>query len=159
MSAPEMLQVVDFFVPGAPQPQGSAKAFVVAGKARITSDNPKLHSWRMDVASMAQRANCSAAVTTGRLWHSPVSLTVQFYLPRPRGHFGTGRNEALLRPGAPMYPAVKPDLDKLVRAVGDALTGVIWGDDAHVVAIDARERYAGPDELVGTHITVKEMPR
>lgn len=147
-----MLQVVDFFVPGIPQPQGSAKAFVVAGRARITSDNPKLHSWRVDVRSRA--SECATAPIAG-----PVSLSVQFYLPRPRGHFGTGRNEALLRPGAPMYPAVKPDLDKLVRAVGDALTGVVWRDDAQVVVIEARERYCSAGEVPGTEICVREMPR
>lgn len=41
------------------------------------------------------------------------------------------------------YPSVKPDLDKLERALLDGLTdsGVIW-DDALVVSMTASKRYA-----------------
>jgi len=37
-----------------------------------------------------------------------------------------------------LTPATRPsDLDKLVRAVLDALTGIVWKDDAQVVALKA----------------------
>lgn len=46
------------------------------------------------------------------------------------------------------YPIVPPDLDKLVRAVGDGIgqSGLIWGDDSQVVEIIARKYYADDRE-------------
>jgi Holliday junction resolvase RusA-like endonuclease len=46
------------------------------------------------------------------------------------------------------HPCVKPDLDKLQRAVLDSLTGVMYEDDAQVVAIQAFKEYAKQDCLV-----------
>jgi crossover junction endodeoxyribonuclease RusA len=60
----------------------------------------------------------------------PVELSVIFYLPRPK----TATRE---------FPAVMPDLDKLIRAVGDSLTtaGII-SDDSRIIAIHAQKLYA-----------------
>jgi crossover junction endodeoxyribonuclease RusA len=60
----------------------------------------------------------------------PVELSVIFYLPRPK----TATRE---------FPAVMPDLDKLIRAVGDSLTtaGII-SDDSRIIAIHAKKLYA-----------------
>lgn len=38
-------------------------------------------------------------------------------------------------------PSVKPDLDKLIRAVLDALTGIAYTDDSQVVRILAQKSY------------------
>jgi Holliday junction resolvase RusA-like endonuclease len=38
-----------------------------------------------------------------------------------------------LRASAPRYPTGRPDVLKLARACEDALTGVIWRDDAQIV--------------------------
>jgi crossover junction endodeoxyribonuclease RusA len=60
----------------------------------------------------------------------PVELSVIFYLPRPK----TATRE---------LPAVVPDLDKLVRAVGDSLTTAgIVSDDSRIVTIHAQKLYA-----------------
>ena len=60
----------------------------------------------------------------------PVELSVIFYLPRPK----TATRE---------FPSVMPDLDKLIRAVGDSLTtaGII-SDDSRIIAIHAQKLYA-----------------
>jgi crossover junction endodeoxyribonuclease RusA len=60
----------------------------------------------------------------------PVELSVIFYLPRPK----TATRE---------FPSVTPDLDKLIRAVGDSLTtaGII-SDDSRIIAIHAQKLYA-----------------
>ena len=50
-----------------------------------------------------------------------IVLDLLFRFPRPRSHFGTGRNAGQLKPSAPFYVRTRPDLDKLARAVGDAL--------------------------------------
>jgi Holliday junction resolvase RusA-like endonuclease len=70
----------------------------------------------------------------------PVELSVVFYLPRPN----TVRDRE--------FPAVMPDLDKLVRSVGDSLTTAgIYVDDSRIVRLTATKLYAdhrGPGALI-----------
>jgi Holliday junction resolvase RusA-like endonuclease len=90
----------------------------------------------------------------GELWRGPVHLRIAFGLPRPKGHFGTGRNAGTVKPSAPPFPAVKPDVDKLSRAVMDALRGVVYADDAQVVAKVVSKHY---DERARTIIHVRRV--
>ena len=62
-------------------------------------------------------------------------------MQRPKSHFGTGRNAGKLKPSAPKYPAVKPDVDKLSRAVHDALTIANVIDDDSRIVIDHNEKH------------------
>lgn len=79
-----------------------------------------------------ESAGIGRALITG-----PVTLRVTFVRPRPAGHYGrTG-----LRPSAPAHPTVRPDLTKMLRALEDALTGVVWRDDAQVVHLDVVKAY------------------
>jgi Holliday junction resolvase RusA-like endonuclease len=144
-----LLQPLTIMVFGKPQPQGSVKAFVPTHKGgapvrrpdgsivvNLTSDNPALKQWRDRVAD--------GALLAGALEPTPdVGFVVDctFFLERPKAHCGTGRNEGVVKPGAPAYPVVRPDADKLLRAVLDALTGRVWADDAQVVEATARKRY------------------
>lgn len=85
----------------------------------------------------------------------PVEVKLVFQMIRPKGHFGTGRNAAILRKEAPGRPHGKPDLDKLARAVLDGLTaGGAWKDDSQVVVLAAEKLYA---PLAGCVITVTEL--
>jgi crossover junction endodeoxyribonuclease RusA len=84
-----------------------------------------------------------------------VELRLGFDLPRPAGHYGTGRNAAVLKPSAPVHPITVPDLDKLVRCVSDAITDArLWADDSQVVSLVTAKRYG---EQPGVHITVTEL--
>ena len=75
------------------------------------------------------------------------------YFPRPRAHYGTGRNANRLKDSAPLWHDKRPDVDKLARAVLDAITesGTLR-DDCQVVALSARKRYGPP----GVAITLGE---
>jgi Holliday junction resolvase RusA-like endonuclease len=114
---------------GLPGPQGS-KTHV--GGGRMIESSAKVKPWRDVVAWSA-----IAARNRVRGWTQltgPVALSLTFTMPRPRSHFGTGRNAKVVRPSAPARPDVTPDLDKLVRATCDALkTGRVYRDDAQVV--------------------------
>jgi Holliday junction resolvase RusA-like endonuclease len=69
-------------------------------------------------------------ITDGwELLDEPLELSVIFYLPRPK----TATRK---------FPAVMPDLDKLIRAVGDSLSGLVYVDDSRIIAISAQKRYA-----------------
>src|SRR5579884_2129346 len=71
---------------------------------------------------------------SGRLrpWREAVTFI------RPRWHYGRRG----LRPSAPLGHAVRPDLDKLARAVLDALVGAgVIRDDAQVAELHATKGY------------------
>jgi Holliday junction resolvase RusA-like endonuclease len=85
----------------------------------------------------------------GALW-----VEVTFRLPRPKGHMG----KRGLRPSAPRFPATRPDLDKLCRAVLDGLTsGGAYGDDAQVTVLTAEKVYASETRAPGCTIRVGRM--
>lgn len=63
----------------------------------------------------------------------PLVLTATFVLPRPKS-----------APKRRVWPTVKPDTDKLLRALCDALTDCgAWLDDAQVVRMSVEKRYVG----------------
>lgn len=143
-------RTVSFAVPGVPQPAGSKRGYVnrKTGAVIITDANRKAKGWQ------AQVADASAAAIDGELLTGPLSLTVTFWLPRPAGHYGTGRNAGTVKQTAPFWHHVRPDLTKLVRGLEDALTGLVWRDDAQVVHQQLTKRY-GPTAL--TTVEVVEL--
>jgi Holliday junction resolvase RusA-like endonuclease len=119
------------------------KGFVVNGRTVVTADNKKTRPWRQDVAAAAEKATDENGVRRRYLGDTPIVVDVAFYMPRPKGHYGTGRNAGQIKASAPAFPTVKPDVDKLARAVLDALkTAGIYRDDAQVVDMYPRKRYA-----------------
>ena len=118
---------------GLPVSQGSKCARVVRGRAILTDgfgDKPRrLRDWRASVAACARlwlQQNGMPAPLDG-----PVELTATFYLPRPKS-----------APKRVLYPATKPDLDKLTRAIGDALAKIAYTDDSRIVQINVGKRFA-----------------
>jgi Holliday junction resolvase RusA-like endonuclease len=141
-----------FTVVGTPIPQGSHKAYVVNGYAKITDDNEKTKPWRQDVKHAALDARGDRPPLDG-----PVVVQVRFVMPRAKGHFRTGRNAHLLRDTAPPFPAGKPDVDKLQRSLLDALTAAgVFRDDAQVVRIYAEKVFADHrfGEIPCAHVAV-----
>lgn len=141
-------------VVGTPAPQGSKRAFVVNGHAVMTESSAKVKPWRQDVTAAVQ-----AALVNAGWWvipPGPVRVDITYYLPRPRYHYGTGKNAAHLKPSAPVYCDKKPDKDKLDRATFDALTasGAIR-DDAQIAAGFTEKRYA--DHATGARITITPL--
>lgn len=138
-----------FEVFGLPKPAGSKRAFVRGGRAIVTDDCRGSREWKNQVADAVGRQH------DGPLLDGPLELQVEFWLPRPKSHFGSGRNADQVRPSAPTHPAVKPDLLKLTRAVEDALTGVLWRDDALIVSERLAKRYT--TEAARTVIRVRPV--
>jgi len=131
-------------VHGVPGPQGSKRH---VGNGRMIESSAKVKPWRDAVVAAVGRemTRTGWVQVTG-----PVSLGITFFLARPKGHYGTGRNAGTLRKSAPAYPAVKPDADKLIRSTQDALTTVgAWRDDAQAVDLFVCKRYAAPNVDIG----------
>ena len=136
-------------VRGLPAPQGSKRH---VGNGRMVEMSKAVGPWREAVRAETQRAMDleSWPPLVGAVY---VKLT--FQMTRPKSHYRTGRNAALLRDGAPGWPAGKPDVDKLARAVLDGLTaGGAWKDDSQVVWLIAEKLYAAAP---GCRITVKTL--
>lgn len=86
-----------------------------------------------------------------------LEIKVGAYLPRPKSHFGTGKNAGQLRDSARAYPGVKPDLDNLLKLVVDALNGLAFIDDGQIVLATAYKQYADLTLGPGWSIVVKEI--
>jgi crossover junction endodeoxyribonuclease RusA len=146
----EPLSRVEFTVLGEPQPKGSKTIVQQRGRRpRVIEDNPETLPWRQAVAAAAL-----AAMNGRQLRSGPLRLRAVFVFPRPAGHWGTGRNESRLKPSAPLYCRTRPDVDKLLRAVGDALTGVVFRDDAQLVDVRAEKHYGEPPSA---YVVVDEL--
>jgi Holliday junction resolvase RusA-like endonuclease len=157
--------LVAFTVYGKPEPQGSVKAFVPTYKSgqpvrrdggqivvNLTSDNPALKKWR----KAAQTEAALAVIETGSdpAYRAAVRVEATFYLQRPKAHCGTGRNANTVKASAPAYPVGRPDVDKLLRALLDALTNTVVADDSQVVEVLARKVYCGPHDEPRVEVSV-----
>ena len=142
-----MIDSVSFTVLGVAIPQGSSRAFVVKGRAVVTSSNKNLAQWRQRIATEAQRV----ADETGFYRDGKFAYTVlaDFYFPRTKS-----MGKKLIR------HTVRPDLDKVQRAVGDGITGILIADDAKIDRWSVSKSYLPPDPLHGprAEITVIRKP-
>lgn len=139
------MSAVVITVRGIPAPQGSKRH---VGNGRMVEMSKAVGPWREAVRAETQRAVLLPLA-------GPVEVALSFWLPRPKGHYRTGRNAHLIRPGAPDFPAGKPDLDKLARAVLDGLTaGGAWKDDSQAVALSACKMYGNAGGFTGCVINL-----
>ena len=135
---------LELVVYGLAQPAGSKNiGRTKAGRSFIYDSADKGDrrgkQWRERVAQEAGQAMNGRPLLAGALL-----IRARFYMPRPKGHYGTGRNADRLKPSAPMYPTTKPDATKLFRGVEDALRGVVFRDDGQVVEQHVSKRYGEP---------------
>ena len=140
--------MITFDVLGLPQPQGSMKSLGHRGGRTILahSNGAALMPWRQVLASAAL-----AARPDGWDLSRPVGLSLTFRFPRPAGHY---RKSGSLKPSAPCSKVTKPDLDKLIRACGDAWAGIVYQGDQQVVSIVAAKRFVVGSETPGLLATI-----
>lgn len=114
-------------VNGSPAAQGNHR---VNRSGHTYDANKALGPWREAIRTQTQLAMAGREPLTG-----PVSVLMEFRLKRPKAHYRTGRHAAELREDAPTYVAGKPDGDKLVRALFDALVmgGAVVDDSQFVI--------------------------
>ncbi len=129
---------ITFTCEGRPVPQGNH----TRNRAGAIYDKDKgLATWRTAVrveALQAKQHERWVELAAG----AGVQLELAFFLIRPPS---TKR----------AMPTVRPDLDKLVRGVGDSLTRVLYHDDGQIVSLFAHEYYA--THWQGVEITVAEI--
>jgi len=142
---------IRFVVYGVAQPAGSKRSLPLRKKGggflcrengspiiNTVDANPKAGEWKKVVAQEARRHY------SGELLTGPIRLRLTFVRVRPKGHFGSGKNAAIVKSSAPGWPTARPDLLKLARGVEDSLTGVVWQDDAQIVEEILEKRWGEP---------------
>jgi Holliday junction resolvase RusA-like endonuclease len=113
----------------------------------VVDANPQSKDWKSDVRAAAMNA------FHGQPFANAITLHLVFFVPRPKCHFRSGKNSHLKKDSAPQYPTTKPDATKLLRGVEDALTGIIWRDDAQIVTQFVTKRYG---DTPGVQVNVRE---
>lgn len=125
VTAEGSLPVCEFEVAGIPQQQGSKTIANHGGRQWVRDANEAaLKPWRLAIASAAAEAWAGRPLLLGA-----VRVAVSFGFPRPRDHY---RADGTLKPSAPRWKISAPDTDKLQRALGDALTGIVYVDDRQI---------------------------
>lgn len=66
----------------------------------------------------------------------PIRLGATFYLSKPTS-----------RPKRAVWADRKPDADNLLKAVTDALEGVMWANDSRLVDVHVRKLYGSPPRV------------
>lgn len=152
-------QKYSFFAAGNPACQGSKTAFGRVGKDKNTGktrafvnmveQDKGLDEWRLRVGNVAKVMLPADWQTEGLF-----ALRVIFYLPRPKAHYSTSGE---LKPSAPVFHSQKKDYDKLLRAIGDSLTGICYQDDCMVVHGGAMKFYEPTRGRTGAWISVSRL--
>lgn len=127
--------MISFHVPGVPATKGSYRTFRSrAGKQVVKNDNARCKPWQEAIGWSARAAMRSASPMTGA-----VTLDVVFRFERPK-------TTKLATP--------RLDVDKLLRALLDGMTGIVYVDDKQVAQVHARKEW-GP---TGAEVTAGELP-
>lgn len=115
-----------FIVQGEAIPQGSKTIAQGGGRVWLREANPKLKAWRENLAAQVRMQLPDGM---GFKKHEPVRAVILVYLPKPKS---VTRSR----------PTVKPDLDKLCRAIFDGLTMAnVWSDDSQCVEVKIAKHY------------------
>jgi Holliday junction resolvase RusA-like endonuclease len=129
-----------FTVYGTPRPQGSMRAFAhkTTGKVVTVSDNAKTKPWRQEIARTALEEKRSHYMNGNQesSYHGVV-IKMTFCFARPKS----------VKEHKRPHMTVKPDIDKLARAVLDACTGILFPDDANIIRLTATKRYEEPERV------------
>jgi len=126
---------VAFVVPGEPVAKGRARS-TAAGRHYTPA---KTVAYETLVSMVAQNAMGAAMPFPG-----PLAVEIEAVHTVPASWSQKRRNEALC---GRAFPAKRPDLDNLVKALGDGANGIVWMDDCQIVVLHASKTYGERPEV------------
>jgi Holliday junction resolvase RusA-like endonuclease len=132
----------EFFIKTIPAGQARPRFTNIGGF--IKSYDPKgSKGYKLDIKYqvMAQKP---------KMIEGPIAMVIEFFMPRIKAHY----NKKGLKQDAPTYHEKKPDVDNLIKAVLDGLTGILWKDDTQISVLTASKKYS---EKTGIQICVEEV--
>jgi len=152
-----------FCVLGTPQQRGSkishpiyrnGKPVFKNGRVQCIArdqNDKKSKVWTEEVKAVAFAAMHDVGIVG--VTYDPIEIEIDFYFVRPKSHYGSGKNQRQLRSSAPELHTKSPDLDKLCRCFGDALSKVVWYDDKQIYKWIASRHYT--TEMDRTEVTIR----
>jgi Holliday junction resolvase RusA-like endonuclease len=143
---------INFTVYGKAEPRGSKKFVGLRGKKGILVDsNVKSGAYMKEIKREAARIMDGA-----NLLNTALRVRFRFFRRRPVGHF---KKDGSIKPKfARMYPITKPDVLKLARAAEDAMTGIVYVDDALICDEVLQKRYVAQGGVERLEIMIEELP-
>ena len=148
---------IEFFIAGTPRSAGSKSGFLnPKTKKYIFAPAGKYQkSWQESIRWAAIEAGYNGTM----IIEGAVELSIEYVYRRPKGHYKS--NGELNKKGRDTpYKTSKPDLDKLNRAVADALSGLIWRDDSQVVRMkEVGKSYGKQGQPEGAYVIITELPK
>lgn len=136
---------VSFFVPGQPVGKGRPRASRMGKGIRMHTPE-KTASYENLVATAAHGSMRGAEPIKGAC-----HVDMDIRLMVPMSWSAKRRNQAL---EGLVFPTKKPDLDNILKAVFDAINGIVWEDDVQAVYVQAVKRYSA---VPGVHVNVKSV--
>lgn len=143
---------IAFRVEGRPVTQGSMTAVYNRKTQRASIRHVQslpLMKWRTAIAKAAKAAGAYPS-------EFPISISIVFGMPRPKAHL---HRDGTVIAGYEGELPMHRDIDKLVRAVLDALTGVAYADDKQVVNLSAMRVYGSTTEITVDYVEWEDAAR
>ena len=126
-------------IKGQARPKGSWNAIPVKGKIRFIPASTVAAKWFKYLETEVKK---KWKVKTP--WGGAIEVKIIFKLPRPK----TNKDK---------YPIKNPDTDKLIRAILDAMTGVVYNDDSQVIEVTGKKVYQEDNKTPEVIIKVKRI--
>ena len=135
------MSAVEFTVPG--PPVGKGRPRMAAGRMYTPAKTASYESLVAYAAAVAMK---------GRpLFEGACSCTLDIVLPIPASWSRKKQAQAL---EGGLYPTTKPDKDNVIKAVYDAMNGVVWRDDVQACDGQQTKRYGA---VPGVRVRVEMM--
>lgn len=125
--------MISFFVPGPPTAKGRTKVGRVGGFVRMFTPE-KTVKYESTVAMFAGQA-----MGDRNLFDGPVSLELVLYMGVPASWSAKKQGMAL---SGEIIPTTKPDASNVLKAVEDAMNGIVYLDDKQISDLSVKKRYS-----------------
>lgn len=96
----------------------------------------------------------------GEPYHGPIYVSFLFVFPRPKGHYGSGKNSKVLKTSSPEHcDQVSKDCDNMEKFYCDSFNCIHYPDDRQVVKMESFKRYAErAEEMPHVLMNIYQIP-
>lgn len=133
-------ETTTFTIHGQARPQGSKTNL---GRGRIIESSPHVRKWRKTVTTYAKQHFHRPYPKP-----TPIELHINAVLPRTKA-MGKKRQDPMVQ---------TPDIDKLLRAICDGLTGIAYEDDSQVIHCVIHKRRTFYEEEPHVRVLLRAYP-
>tara|TARA_R110000822_G_scaffold11505_9_gene42033 strand:- start:100 stop:549 length:450 start_codon:yes stop_codon:yes gene_type:complete len=127
-----------FSLGGTPVGKGRPR-FVRSSGHAYTPDNTRNYE-----SNLRRQAIMAMELNYQKRLSGPVLLNVVAYCPIPKSWSNKKKVQASI---GLLLPTTKPDVDNLLKIVGDALNGIIYDDDKQITMASIRKEYSDDPRL------------